>query len=130
MTRRTRVLVTTTAAALMGLAFPAVATETPSTLLGAAGGVRYWESTTQLAESDDSTPTVQQVSASCGQGWQAVAGGMSVGARTGQGISDAWSGNNVDWSVSAWQRDAPESSLASFAVCMKTDELSSVTESS
>ena len=127
MKRRTHVLVTIGAATLLGLAAPAVATETDTASLGSAAGVRYVMGTVQLEESASPTRAVKGAGASCSRGWKAVGGGLSINARSQQGIKDVYLGQERYWYVAAWQRDAPESRLSTFTVCMRTDQLSSGT---
>ena len=123
MTRRTHVLVTFGVAALLTLAVPAVATETPpSTPLGSSMGVRYLMGPAQyIGTLPDAFAKGAQ--ASCDQGWKGLGGGQDLGADAQQGIADAWMIDDKDWSVVAWQREAEQFRLKSYAVCVRTGEL-------
>ncbi len=128
MTRRTQLLTTTAAAAILGLTAPAVAvTSAPQTSLGSAEGVRYITDAVRLEAGTPSDPVERNATAQCDKGWTAISGGQSVKPRSKQGISYGWMGQERYWLAGAWQREPAKSTLRSFAVCMKTASLSSTT---
>lgn len=126
MTRRTRIMTTTTAAALLGLAGHTVAAQAATTPLGSADGVRY-KTSSALLPSDGSAPPNAGATAGCDEGWKAVAGGQTIGSKPGLGISDSWVGQDKYWYAEAWHHADVATRLRTFAICMKNPELSTST---
>ena len=124
MTRRTRVLMTTTAAvALSALAAPALTAHAATTALGSADGVRYKKATV-LMQAYESQPA-SGATAGCDDGWKPVSGGQTIGSGSGQGISDSWSGQDSYWYTGIGRNPAVETRLTTYAVCTKNTDVTS-----
>ena len=122
MTRRTRVLTTTTAAvAMLAMAAPAITAQAATTPLGSADGVRYKKATV-LFRAHESDPAFG-ATAGCDDGWKPVSGGQAIGSGSGQGISDSWPGQDSYWYSGIWRKPDVETRLTTFAVCTRNTDV-------
>ena len=86
--------------------------------LGGSHGVRYARSTVTIPATTGE-PTVASAVATCPRGWMSVGGGHTIRAGAGRGIAAGMKLSHRKWSAKAWQGDSADTSLTTYAVCIR-----------
>lgn len=91
--------------------------------LGGADGVCYVRSTVTVPGGAGASTHAVGV-ATCANGWKAVGGGHVLGRRTGTGIAAGLKVADRRWSADAWRTGRADTTLTTYAVCLRTESVS------
>ena len=86
--------------------------------LGGSDGVRYARSSVTIPATTGE-PTVASAVATCPRGWMSVGGGHTIRGGAGRGIAAGMKLSHRKWYAKAWQVDSADTSLTTYAVCIR-----------